>query len=124
MEEKQGNADEFVSPVPLLCFVVNYEAFYITVWSCHALIRVDALCTVISRSSWLSLLTFLLRVVNGKEAGLSHRMLIACKGAGSEQATGSWWEEGIEKVVQGVALVFRIKNLVKVKTGSAGWWEG
>lgn len=92
LEGKQGNADEFVSHIPLLCCIVNYEAFYVAVWNCHALVGVDALSTVISHSSWLSLLTFFLRVVNGKEAGLSHCMLMACKGARSEQATGSWWE--------------------------------
>lgn len=92
MEGKQENADEVVSPIPLLSCIVNYEALYIAVWNRHALISMDALSTVISHSSWLSLLTFLLRVVNGKEAGLSHRILIACKGASSEQAMGSWWE--------------------------------
>lgn len=92
MEGKQGDADEVVSSIPLLSCVVNYESLYVIAWNCHALISVDALSTVISHFSWLSLLTFLLCVVHGKEAGLSHCMLIACNGASSEQAIWSWWE--------------------------------
>lgn len=94
---KQGNANGVVSPIPLLSCIVNYEALYVAFWNCHALVSVDALSAVISHFSQLSLLTFLLCVVNGKEAGLNHSMLIVCKGAGSEQ--GSWWEKGMGKVV-------------------------
>lgn len=39
-------------------------------------------------------------------------MLIACKGASSEQAMGSWWEQGMEKVIRVVAWVPRVKNLM------------
>lgn len=91
MEGEQGNADGVVSPIPLLSSIVNYEAFYVAVWNSRALVSVDALSTIISRSSWLSLLTFLLCGVNGKEDRLGHRMLIACKAASPEQAMGSWW---------------------------------
>lgn len=97
LEVKQENANGVVSPIPLLSCIVNYEALYVAFWNCHALVSVDALSAVISHFSQLSLLTFLLCVVNGKEAGLNHSMLIVCKGASSEQ--GSWWEKGMGKVV-------------------------
>lgn len=67
LKGKQGNADELVSPIPFLSCTSNYEALYAAVWNCHALISVHALSTIISNSSWLSLLIFLLcAVMEGK----------------------------------------------------------
>lgn len=59
----------FLCSVVLLIMELSTSQFGIV-------ICVDALSTEISHSFWLSLLTFLLLIVNGKETGLSHHLLI------------------------------------------------
>lgn len=78
-------------PIPLFSCIINHEALYVTFWNCRALVSVGALSTVISHSSWLSLLTFLLHVVSGKKKLGSNT---SCKWSAMELAQSRWWRDG------------------------------